>query len=183
MANRLSNLQELVVLAEANGVALSDFPVLVTDEMLGETLIGRLSNVDTVADTTLRVRMSLIRDVLGGIDGKTLTRGIVEGVEAKGDRYANVDLTAPVFVNNGITADDIRQGTRKVYKSREAVEVLQGRGFDIDNKKLLSILPDGPEARTKVGSKMFLWNAKYIDEVQLTSRVKPALVLATGTGE
>ena len=42
MANRLSNLKEILALAEANGIPLTDFPVLVEDEMLGETLIGRL---------------------------------------------------------------------------------------------------------------------------------------------
>ncbi len=183
MANRLSNLKEILALAEANGIPLTDFPVLVEDEMLGETLIGRLPMaVMGEPETTLRVTMKAIRHALGGLDGKTLLRGIVPGVEANGDRFANVDLTAPVFVNNDITADDIRQGNRKVYKSREAVEVLQARGYDIDNKKLLNLLPNTPEARTKVGSKMFLWNAKYIDEVELSLRTKPALVLANGHG-
>ena len=121
------------------------------------------------------VKISVIRNVLGGVSAGFLRKGNIPGVDYLGDGTCNIDLSKRIFIVNNITHQDIVDNKRKIYLSAEAVDVINYPS--ITKKNLYKKVSDKPEARQKYGTKLWLYNAAYIDDLKFESGIAPVRIV------
>jgi len=140
------------------------------NSIFGALSRGEEGNNEEACETgILSIPTSTIRNVLGNVSGQFLKNGHIPGVELLGDGTCNVNPVARVFVINKISAEDIRQGTQRLYRSAEAVEIVQQQNSSITKSNIGSSLPSKVAARQKYGTKLWLWNKEYIDGLTYSS--------------
>jgi hypothetical protein len=158
----LKNLTERLKKLNIDPDKLDNFFVEFDESALVDLIFGKLTAKEN-QETTIVMRTTALRKVLGGISTQSISRGLLDGIESNSDGTCTVDMSADWIRHFQITAQDFQKGTTKFVKTAEVKEIL---GYSRKSNGITSLSFFKDEHKLRVG-RIWLIDINRVYELKL----------------